>query len=214
MGPTALPWAARWVPRWGVRMWGRVPHGVAVGWKRGAPLGRARMGAGFPTALPWAGRRMPRWGVRVWARGSPRRCHGLEEGCLVGACAYGAPCGVPYDRNAPSTQDAPVRRTKGAFPSPAHGNAVGKPFPIKPAALKGRPKRPLSTWDPQWRARVPRRCAVGRKKGAPLGRAHVGRRVIGSHHPHKALRSGAPKVHFPRQPTATPWESRPPRNEP
>jgi len=56
----------------------------------------------------------------------------------------------------------------------------------------------------------PHLCSVGRPWGAPLGRIRVlARKVTGTHHPHKPSPSAAPKVHFPRQPTATPWENRP-----
>ena len=85
-----------------------------------APLGRCRVGAGVPTALPWAARGVPRWGGCVRMR------------------AFGVR--APLVLTAPATTGAPFRRTEGAFPSSAHGNAVGKPSPIKSAALKGRPK--------------------------------------------------------------------------
>ena len=49
-------------------MWGAwVSHGDAMGWRKGAPLGRRRVGGrGFPTAMPWAGGRVPCCGGGVW----------------------------------------------------------------------------------------------------------------------------------------------------
>ena len=85
--------------------------------------------------------------------------HGVAVGCEkdaplgripVGALVPTAPPSHGCTVNAPSPLTGPpgappFRRTEGAFPSPAHGNAVGKTSDIKSTALKGRPKRNLST---------------------------------------------------------------------
>ena len=105
-----------------------------------------------PTATPWGNG--PLQGIspvgasqtQPFHLGFPPRCHGLREGCPVGAHPDG---GVVSHGVAVGCQGGPVgahacggagphgvgrlRRTEGACHSPAHGNAVGIPPPTEVA---------------------------------------------------------------------------------
>jgi hypothetical protein len=172
-----------------------------MGWRRRAPLGRVRVGA------PSCG------GAFVWVR--------VRVGARPGGFGM-SPSGAPkvhFPRQ----------------PTATPWEIVPKIFP----ALKGRPKRPprrrsfaaaMLCGVPRWGVRVWGRGiptalpwaggGVPRWGGSVWvasvwvasvwGRVRVGARSCGWRTGWFGMSpSGAPKVHFPRQPTATPWETTP-----
>jgi hypothetical protein len=181
----------------------RDPHGVAMGCEKRAPLG----------LIPGGG------------AGS----HGVAVGCERGAPLGRIPVGawVPHGVAMGCEKHAPLGRIPGR---------------VRVATALPWARGWVPRWGVSQGGGGSHGVAVGWRMGAPLGRTQAGIQISGgrgrhpravaacpapgrgSQPPGASLRGtgapcgcavlGAPKVHFPRQPTATPWVCSPPRKEP